>query len=68
MMQLELLVDKLRLNPVKTSYIDTMQADNRGTEIGLALLHVFSKRDKAMPTALFVLTDGEVSRMEHNLL
>jgi len=44
-----------------------MQSNYGGTEIGSALLHVFSKRNKAMPTALFVLTDGEVSRVKFEL-
>lgn len=37
-----------------------MEANLGGTEIGSALQHVLSMRTPVMPTAVFVLTDGEV--------
>jgi hypothetical protein len=63
-LRLDLLPDKLYFNSLKTSYINRMQPNFPGTKIGIALQQVFSKRNMAMPTALFVLTDGEVSLMK----
>lgn len=37
-----------------------MGSDYGGTEIASALMHVFAKKDKTMPTVVFVLTDGDV--------
>ncbi|KAF8061005.1 von Willebrand domain-containing protein [Lyophyllum atratum] len=41
-----------------TAYVDSIQV-NGGTEIGNALRCVLDCRDERMPTAVFVLTDGE---------
>jgi hypothetical protein len=45
----------------KTVHVDSMEADNPGTEIRQALHHVLNSRTRSIPTAVFVLTDGEVS-------
>ena len=37
-----------------------MRADYGGTEIRQALQHVLDSTTSSMPTAVFVLTDGEV--------
>jgi len=37
-----------------------MEADYGGTEIRQALQHIFNCQTSSMPTAVFVLTDGEV--------
>jgi hypothetical protein len=38
-----------------------MKADMGGTELGVALQTVFENRNKSIPAAIFLLTDGEVS-------
>ncbi len=40
-----------------------MSADYAGTEIRSALHNVFTSRIRTSPTAVFVLTDGEVSML-----
>lgn len=45
----------------KTTHVDSMEANYGGTEIRQALQHVLNSRTTSMPTAVFVLTDGEVS-------
>ncbi|KAF7367359.1 hypothetical protein MSAN_00798300 [Mycena sanguinolenta] len=44
-----------------TSHVASMNADYGGTDIRPALHAIFSFRDVAVPTAVFVLTDGEVT-------
>ncbi|KAI0322551.1 hypothetical protein OF83DRAFT_1092767, partial [Amylostereum chailletii] len=44
-----------------TSHIASMAANYGGTEICAALQHVFSQRNTAVPTILYVLTDGQSS-------
>ncbi|KAJ7456501.1 von Willebrand factor type A domain-containing protein [Mycena latifolia] len=44
-----------------TSHVETMNADFGGTEIREALKAVFGSRDTSVTTAVFVLTDGEVT-------
>jgi hypothetical protein len=41
-----------------------MRADMGGTEIGSALYNVFQSRDKSIPAAIFLLTDGEVWNLD----
>lgn len=42
-----------------------MKADYGGTEIRNALETVFKSRCMQLPTACFLLTDGEVSGLSH---
>ncbi|KAF8213635.1 hypothetical protein K438DRAFT_1661860 [Mycena galopus ATCC 62051] len=47
-----------------SSHVASMAADYGGTEIRSALNAVFSCRNPALPTAVFVLTDGEASDID----
>ncbi|KAF7340086.1 hypothetical protein MVEN_01926700 [Mycena venus] len=47
-----------------TSHVESMTADHGGTEIRSALNAVFSTRNISAPTAVFVLTDGEVTNID----
>ncbi|KAJ7356809.1 von Willebrand factor type A domain-containing protein [Mycena albidolilacea] len=48
-----------------TAHVTSMSADYGGTEIRGALNAVFKSRNIAAPTAVFVLTDGEVTNIDH---
>ncbi|GJE93157.1 von Willebrand domain-containing protein [Phanerochaete sordida] len=45
---------------VARDYVNAMEANYGGTEIGAALLQACSSRDVTKPTTMFVLTDGQV--------
>lgn len=48
------------LTRLQTEHVDSMKADYGGTEMRAALSKVFESRTVTAPTAVFVLTDGEV--------
>ncbi|GLB36532.1 putative vault protein inter-alpha-trypsin domain [Lyophyllum shimeji] len=50
-----------------TAYVDTIEVDH-GTEIGNALRYVLGSRSQEMPTAIFLLTDGEAHGDEAKLV
>lgn len=45
---------------IQTKLVDGMDADYGGTELGNALVKAFQTRKTDIPSAVFVLTDGEV--------
>ena len=45
-----------------------MAADMPGTELRGALESVFASRNRTVPTAVFVLTDGEVAEVRAGLI
>lgn len=60
-MSLSAAVTCIVLTVVQTQHVDSMQADMGGTEMQAALEHMFRSRQHIVPTACFLLTDGEVS-------
>lgn len=50
---------------LQITHIDTISANMGGTEIGNALEWTFSNRTRDKPTAVFMLTDGQVRCERH---
>jgi hypothetical protein len=55
------LLDRCTDRRLQTDHVESMSADMGGTEIESVLRAVFNARLDHIPTAVFVLTDGEVS-------
>jgi hypothetical protein len=47
---------------LKRQHVDTMNADMGGTEIYAGLENALDSQMRSIPTSLFLLTDGEVSK------